>query len=187
MFKKAKLSFKSAGVFDKEFKPNIDNVYCVIARLVFEGHINPDGSINDDQAGYLKKYQLWSYIYYLYYYNSSTVDIFSEMKDSKGKASAVEFYDAVARVVENPFSSDYTPFDVNTLIYFINKVTHEYENRMRNPVIDFIERLQGQRVQNGLKKLTLITGVQGIEPDNIKINVRRNTNNNVQNKYKYNI
>lgn len=178
MFKKAKLSFKSIGVFDKEFKPNIDNVYCVIARMVFEGHINPDGSINDNRASYLRKYQLWSYIYYLYYYNSSTVDIFAEMKDSKGKASAVEFYDAVARVVQNPFSSDYTPFDVNTLIYFINKITHEYGDLVRNPVVDFISSLQSKQVQSEFKKLT----VTGIPQSNIKMNVRRTIS---ENKFSY--
>lgn len=151
MFTKFKLSFTSAVVFEKEFKPSIDNAFCVVSRMMFLNMINIDGSINEEQVGLLKVYELWSYIYYLYYYNHSSVETFAAMKDEKdGKASALLFYETVRGEVDNPFvgSDEILPLDVNTLAYFINKMVHTYGKNMRNPVVDYLKEIVRRIMDN---------------------------------------
>lgn len=151
MFTKSKLSFTSTVVFENEFKPSIDHAFCVVSRMMFLNMINIDGSINEEQLGLLKIYELWSYIYYLYYYNHSSVETFAAMKNTTdGKASALLFYETVRREVENPFigSDEVLPLDVNTLAYFINKMVHTYGKNMRNPVVDYLSEIVRRIMDN---------------------------------------
>jgi hypothetical protein len=170
MFKKAGLSFKNKLVFEKDFKPSVDNSFCVVSKMMFFNRINVDGTINVDQASFLKKYELWSYIYYLYYYNNSSVEEFSEMKNKKdGKANAVLMYKVVQKVVDNQFikEGEIVPFDVNTLVYFINVITQRYGENLRNPVVDYLRKLVNNKdAMNQIRQFSLVTGRQ---PGNVVI------------------
>ena len=164
MFEKATLSFKSIIMFGKEFKPSIDHSFCVVSKMMFFNHINIDGTINDDKASLLKKHELWSYIYYLYYYNNSSVEEFVKMKNPKdGKANALQMYRVVQEIVQNQFvpSTEIAPFDVNTLIYFINVITQRYGENMRNPVVDYLRKILGSKEAiEQIKKFSLRTGAK---------------------------
>lgn len=162
MFKKSKLSFKNKLVFEKDFQPTIDKAFCVVAKMMFFNRINVDGTINVEQASYLKKYEVWSYIYYLYYYNNSSVEEFAMMKNKEnGKANAILFYKSVQGVVQNQFvnNDEIVPFDVNTLVYFINVVCQKYGDNLRNPVVDYLRAIvNNKETMAQLKNFTLVTG-----------------------------
>lgn len=179
MYQKSKLSFKNQTIFEKAFRPNIDKAFCVVSKMMFFNTINVDGSINPEKESQLHKYELWSYIYYLYYYNNTSVEEFARMKNpDNGKANAVRFYRSVQEVVQNSFVPDdkILPFDVRTLSFFINTLIHKYGNDLRNPVVDYLQQLlNNKEAMAQLKKFTLVTGQP---PGNVSIvtdpqNVRR--------------
>lgn len=163
MYKKSELTFKSLIVFGRYFKPYIDHSFCIVSKMMFMNKINIDGTINDDQAGYLKRHDLWSYIYYLYYHNNSSVEEFVQMKNKEtGKASALLMYKVVQAVVQNQFiaNDDIIPFDVNTLIYFINVITQKYGENLRNPVVDYLRNiLSNKDAVESIRKFAIRTGV----------------------------
>lgn len=174
MFVKARLSFANDAVFEKDFKPTIDNAFCVVSRLMWLQRINVDGTIDMDQATLLKKYEIWSYIYYLYYHNHSTLDIFAKMKsEDNGKASALLFYKAVAEKVNNQFIEEslaknkLVPFDVNTLIYFVNLIVQEYGEDLTNPVIQYLQRIV--KDPDTIEKIRKFSLVTGRPPGNVEV------------------
>lgn len=160
-FQKKKLAFNNTLVFGKPFSPSVDQCFCVASRMMFNHRINMDGTIQMEHAGYLKKNELWSYIYYLYTYNNTSVEEFVTMKDENGKASALRFYEVVKAVVQNQFIPEdkVVPLDVNTLIYFINVVCQRYGDNMKNPIADFLKSVvHKQHDIVHLSKLSVITG-----------------------------
>jgi hypothetical protein len=174
MFEKAKLTFKDPAVFEKDFKTNVDTSFCIISKMLFNNRINIDGSIDLHQGGFLRKYELWSYIYYLYYYNNSSVEEFVKMKNPQtGKASALLFYESVRDVVDNQFieKDDIVSMDVNTLIYFINFMVHKYGDNLRNPVVDYLKQLVYRMSFDSsfIKKLKGVSVVTGNDDVDIKI------------------
>lgn len=184
MFTKSKLSFKNKAIFEKEFKPTIEKCFCIVSRMLFNNRINVDGSIDIENAGFLKKYQLWSYIYYLYYFNNSSVEEFVRMKNKENnKANASQFYDVVKSIIQNQFinSDDIVSFDVNSLVYFINIMIHRYKDNLRNPVIDYLRQILSNKeavaklsnftlvTGENNKNVTLVTNPQNVQNANIKV------------------
>ena len=170
MFKKEKISFRNKVIFDSDFKASIDRAFCVVAKMLFDGRVNVDGSINVEQVGYLRKYQLWSYIYYLYHHNHSIVEEFSNMMNPEnGKVSASRMYEEVRRVVNNPTipEGSVLPFDVNSLIYFINIMVHKYKMDMMNPVVNYLQQLLSNR--DAISKLQSFTLVTGRSPNEVEV------------------
>lgn len=173
MYQKKKLAFSNRTIFEK-FSPSIDRCFCVVAKMMFANRINIDGSIDMSQAGFLKKNEVWSYIYYLFYYNNTTLEEFATMRDEeKGKASAIRFYEVVKAVVQNQFIADdkVVPLDINTLIYFVNAIVHKYGENMKNPVVDYlISVLDKHKGVTHLNKLSVITGTNAsvvAEPEKV--------------------
>ncbi len=128
--------------------------------------LNIDGSIDITKTGELKKYELWSYIYYLYYFNNTTLEEFALMKDNdnKGKASAIKFYEVVRNTVNNQFvpQDKIIPLDVNTLSYFINILVHKYEENLTNPIVHYLQKLLNRKSDMiKLGKLSISTGNTG--------------------------
>jgi hypothetical protein len=164
VYTKKRLAFSNQAVFEKKFSSGIDACYCVVSKMMFENLMNVDGTISHENAGSLRKSDLWSYIYYLFYYNNSSVEEFVAMKDKKnGKASAIRFYEVVKAVVKNQFveEEEITPLDVNTLIYFVNIMIERYEGNMSNPIVSFVQQLvhkaKGEQI-GAIKKLSIVTG-----------------------------
>ena len=166
-----RLAFTNVAVFDKKFKPDIEQCFAVVAKMLFSKRINIDGSIDIDNLINTRRYELWSYIYFLYYYNNTSIDEFSSMKNTRGGlggASAENFYATVKAVVSNhyvnalspekPKASEYLPFDPQTLAYFINYLVHKYDDSLKNPVIDFIrELLETEKPIAKLNSLVVMT------------------------------
>jgi len=169
MYKKLKLSFKNKDVFDSKFKPNLDTCFCIVSKLLLSGVINPDGSIQMEKAVSLKKHELWSYIYYLFYYNNKTIPEFIKMKIVRTeKASAVLFYESVQDATNSKVNSrDTMPaLDINVLVYFINKMIHQYEDNLINPVIDTLKQIIKKEIIPNFGSFSIKTGNSG---ENVKI------------------
>jgi hypothetical protein len=179
MFTKSKLSFKNELIFGKKFKPTADKAFCVVAKMLFFGRINVDGSINLDQAGFLKKGDIWSYIYYLYVYNNTTVEEFVMMRNEKGKASALNMYTVVKDTVGITFPSgeEIQPFDINALIHFINVIVRK---DIQNPVVDYLKKIMGNdRAVDAINRFNVETGSSKVvavtDPKDADIKIRFGT------------
>lgn len=170
---KSRLTFGTQAVFER-FTPAVDAAFCVVSRMMFFDKIEVDGTIREADLSRLRVGELWSYIYYLYYYNSSSVEEFVRMKEggeglNKGKASALLFYRSVQKEVSNQFvgDEDIVPFDVNTLAYFINKVILRYGVNLRNPIVDYLKRIMDSKeAMERIRRFTLVTGRQ---PGNVVV------------------
>lgn len=168
MFEKQKLQFSNKSVFGYAFKNNIDDCFCKTSKMLFAGKINPDGTIDESRADTFKKSELWSYIYYMYYYNSDDVDEFKAMRKKRtGQANAVLFYDVVKTVVDrqtvdiNSAAGDLVkPLNTMYLIKFINNVIADNDDKMLNPVIDYLKMLLSKKALLNLKGIKLVTGNQ---------------------------
>lgn len=151
--KKRLVTFGNIHVFDKKFKADIETCFSVVAKMLFAKKIGVDGSVDVNNVVNLRKYELWSYIYYLYYYNHTSIDEFASMKSTGnfGGASAENFYKTVRDVVNNKYVDSMSvgigspdniiPFDIQTLCYFLNYMIHKYEDDLKNPIIDYLKEI----------------------------------------------
>jgi hypothetical protein len=168
MFEKKRIAFSRKEIFGTKFKSSIDDCFCVVSKMLFNDRINLDGTIDITQAANLKKEHLWSYIYYLYFYNHTNVTIFTSMTNpDNGKASAEKFYSAVISLTEGENettdTNSNTPvksFDVTTLIIFVNEVIEEFGKELINPIFDYLSVLMKKNVLTRLSGITIKTGEQ---------------------------
>lgn len=169
MFEKKRIAFSRKEIFGTKFKSSIDDCFCVVSKMLFNDKINLDGTIDITQAANLKKEELWSYIYYLYFYNHTNVTIFTSMTNpDNGKASAEKFYSAVISLTEdenettdtnsNTNSKPVKSFDVTTLIIFVNEVIEEFGKELVNPIFDYLSVLMKKNVLTRLSGITIKTG-----------------------------
>jgi hypothetical protein len=147
--------------------------------MLFNANINVDGSIDVEKVGILKKYELWSYIYYLYYFNNKTLNEFKAMRTEKnGKANAELFYNSVLATTSD------SSVDNNTLIYFINLIVHNNVDNLINPVIDYLKKILSKEIIPSLgsisvktgtnsKNVNIITNANAVKNANVKVLVSR--------------
>lgn len=180
MFEKQRIAFSRKEIFGLKFKPTIDICFCTVSKMLFNGKINTDGTIDINQAVNLKKDELWSYIYYLYFYNHTNVTVFESMKNKEnGKASAEQFYAAVVSMAEDELETSNTnantqpakPFDPTTLIIFINEVIEEFGKELINPIFDYLGILLKKNVLTRLSGITIKTNENSNTIDNNKIRI----------------
>jgi hypothetical protein len=168
MFEKQKLQFSNKSVFGYAFKNNIDDCFCKTSKMLFAGKINPDGTVDESRADTFKKSELWSYIYYMYYYNNSDLDEFKAMRTKKtGQANAILFYDVVKTVVDrrtvdinSAHEQSVKPLNTLYLIKFINNIIADSGDELVNPVIDYLKMLLSKKALLNLKGIKLVTGSQ---------------------------
>lgn len=162
-FQKKKISFQSKTVFGYNFKNSIDQCFCVTSKMLFSGKINHDGTIDPAQADAYKKSELWSYIYYLYYYNNVDVQEFAAMK-YEDKADAVAFYNVVMAVAKSYASNISTsalpasPIDSLTLIHFINNIIVVNGEDLVNPIFDYLKVITEKKVLDNFKGVKFVMG-----------------------------
>lgn len=126
------LTFKKKDIFGSKFIPSIKNAlqYTILLLtreiIKIDSHIAKPGTLDFTKGINLSKTELWSYIYYLYYYNKNTNRIFISMKNKKANASLF-----VKNVLEYVNASK---LDKITLVTFINKIINNY--KLINPLID---------------------------------------------------
>lgn len=166
MFEKQRIAFTRKEIFGNKFKPTINACFCTVSRMLFGDNINTDGTIDIDKAVNLTKEELWSYIYYLYFYNNTNVSIFKAMKNEEnGKASAPNFYSTVISMVDdedaeggNNAKKPAKPFDTTTLIIFINNVIEEFGRELVNPIFDYLNVIIKKNIITKLSGITIVTG-----------------------------
>jgi hypothetical protein len=177
MYTKQRIAFSKKELFGNHFKPGMDSCFCRVSRLVFEGKINPDGTIDINKSGQFTKDDLWSYIYYLFFYNNTNIPVFTSMvNQNNGKASAPLFYQAV-------FNSESTPLnaDIPTLILFINETLNKYGDELVNPIFDYLKVIMQKNIINKISGISvfannsktgfeIVTNAEKIKNANVKIN-----------------
>lgn len=195
MFEKARVAFTRKEIFGTKFRPAIDPCFCTVSKMLYAGLINSDGTIDIDKSGVISKQQLWSYVYYLWFYNHTNVLVFKSMKSPEnGKANAALFYSAVTMFVEGQDDNareekPVKPFDTTTLILFISEVLEEFGKQLVNPIFDYlrvllerdvITRLSGVGIITGKKDnpnskadITIVTDPKEVENANVKITFTR--------------
>ena len=186
MFIKKKISFSNKNIFGYNFKTNIEYCFCKTSKMLFSGKINHDGTIDEMRSDAFTKTELWSYIYYLYYYNNSDIDEFIAMK-TENKADAMKFYNVVATVsTGNTVDINKNTIGILTpklLITFINRIIVNYpDDDIVNPIFDYLKILSKKQILTKLSGIKLMTGktqgefevVQGNAVNNANIKISLN-------------
>ena len=165
MFEKKKLSFANKKIFGYSFKNTLDNCFFRVSKMLFSGKIEPNGMIDKSQADAFKLSELWSYIYYLYYYNNSDIEEFKLMKTAKtGLADAVMFYNVVKTVVNREYydlissNDELHIFNPLSLIKFINYIIVAHKDELVNPVFDYLQILINDKILTNMNGIKLVTG-----------------------------
>lgn len=192
MFKKHKVAFTNKTIFGHMFKNNIEDCFCKLSKMLFSGKIESDGTIDPSKSDAFSASELWSYVYYLYYYNKSDIDEFAAMKSKKtGRASAAQFYELVKSVTDGAaysLASSPSPQPINKagLISFLNSMIRQYGEDLVNPVFDYLRVLIEKPHLMNLKGIKLVTGKSGeanvqfvtdpkqVEKANIKVSLIQN-------------
>lgn len=177
-FEKQEVSFKDKNVFGT-FKGDIDSCFCVVSRMLFTGLLETNGTISQEKAGLLKKSDAWSYIYYLYYYNSSDIPVFTDMKEKKkGKANAVLFRRSVLdKLNQNGLLTD-RPRVIKPveLAAFINIVIKEEAEYIVSPIFDYLKMLLDTKVINNMQGIKIVTGNSSAEARFVSGQAAKNAN-----------
>lgn len=173
MYEKSRVAFSRKEIFGNKFKPNINACFCTVSKMLFGDMINTDGTIDIDKSVNLSKEELWSYIYYLYFYNNTNVKVFKSMKnEDNGKASAAHFYDTVISMVadaEDDETKPAKPFDTTTLIIFINNVLEEFGKELINPIFDYLGIILKKNIISRISGISIKTGNESSNSGKIKI------------------
>lgn len=182
MFVKKKIAFSDKKIFGYNFKSNIDYCFCKTSKMLFAGKINYDGTIDETKADTFSKSELWSYIYYLYYYNNSDIDEFIAMKSKDtNKADAINFYNVIASVSSGQsVDISINPIGLLTtksLITFINRILTNYEDdEIVNPMFDYLKILSQKHILTKLSGIKLVTGKESGEFEIVQGNAINNAN-----------
>ena len=169
------LAFTNNMVFGTKFKSTIGPCYCMVSKLIFEEKINIDGSINLEKVGLFLKDELWSYIYYLYYYNNEFIDEFKDMK-LRGKASAANFYKVVKGSQYD--SSAPASLNVTTMVGYINEIIHKYNDDLFNPIIGFLDKILKTRTISKVSSIKVNIGDHKFENIKNLIDIKEKLNSN---------
>lgn len=187
MYEKLRIAYSREEIFGKHFKPSINDCYCRTAKIFFNNKINTDGSIELTKESKFKREDLWSYLYYLYYYNHSIIQEFKEIVNvSKDKSSAEKFYNIIIKIfnINDNVSKSAKPLDNIILIKFINYIIKEYSSKnLINPIFDYINillRTQNIKIKNlNIKGDNIITDEEKIKNSNIVVKLINKNNDNI--------
>jgi len=173
MFEKQRIAFSNKDIFGLRFKADVRACFCTVSQMLFDDKINLDGTIDISKVVSLTKYELWCYVYYLFFHNQTNVPIFRSMVNPEtGKASAPLFYEAVLSMVQD---EKYTAredlparaLDPTTLVLFINEVLEEFGKQLVNPIFDYLHVIMQKNIMSRIANVTIKTGDKNT--DRIKI------------------
>jgi hypothetical protein len=168
-----KTNFHDKQIFGQGFQPGLKSCMPGIGTLFQEDILKLDGTINLERMGKVTKTVVWTYIYYLWYYNKETVEVFKKMTDDSQKvkkASATLFSVAVKEYIQkqNPdkILSKARTFSKENLVSFVNDTVKENKD-IKIPVL-----------QQLYKKL--LNASRNNQSVNIALKKQNNTSNNLQ-------
>lgn len=139
-------SFQNHDLFGPGFKSGVSFAECSLMQLISHDILNMDGTI-DRQAiatKHVEKKALWKYVYYLWYHNHTTLDIFRGMSNEKNQAqaSAFNFVHTVLNTLGKPTSNAYhVVVTLEDLADFVNYVLAQSNGSI---VIPFIEKIRNE-------------------------------------------
>lgn len=129
------VTFNTVSVFGKAFVPNRQTAICSIGDMLNSGMLKIDGSIPTTNIGKISKNQIWSYVYYLWSYNRSRLDIFHNMSSyehRKTKASPVKFCEELYYFMKkndiNVSGKLKSIFKKENIVFCINKILMKHPN-----------------------------------------------------------
>lgn len=166
------ITFKKKEIFGNKFIPSIKSslqytILLLTREIIIVGSsIAKAGTLDFNKGVNLSKTELWSYIYYLYYYNKNTNRVFNSMK--KGKANAFLFLESILNYVKA------SKIDKITLVTFINKIINDY--KLLNPLIDnLVNIMNNKEVIPRLSEILIKNGnvTNNVNSADIKIYVSR--------------
>lgn len=145
---KRDIHFSDRAIFGKPLTANKAQAsLAVVARMLINNKIQLNGTIFTDNPDEFQKEELWAYIYYLYLNNQDNI-VFSEFHDViKGKITPIgeKFYTGVRTYLEGTIGkineSENAPLKNDKLIIFINNIIEENQNRLNNPLFDYLRIL----------------------------------------------
>jgi hypothetical protein len=144
------ISFSSKSIFGHEFNPGIKASVCVVGSLLNYSYLKINGTIHPSKVSNMKKSDIWSYIYYLWYYNRAYIDVFSKMtnRDKKQeKASAQTFLSGLYPYLEKSGGNETlaSVFRKERLVNALNKIIESNEDIS----IPILQRLYKQLINSG--------------------------------------
>lgn len=185
---KQRLTFHSGKtIFGEKYKSGIKQCLYVTSKLILEEHINIDGYIDIKYT--IDEYELWSYIYYLYYYNHDIIDEFKQMDNiignqlNTGKINAENMYYVVRSVVEKSrlrTNWNIEKIPLTKLIYFVKHIIDKYGDKIRIPILELYRshlndnRLDSAniKVRTGDKNARINTDPNTIRNSDIVISIK---------------
>lgn len=131
----AEVTFNTSSVFGKGFVPNRKVIVACVRNMLNTGFIKLDGHISNENLNKIRKSQLWSYIYYLWWYNKDKIDLFDKMsnyKQKKTKASSKMFCIQIHEVMKSNnitiSSTLMNTFKKENISFCINNIIVQYKN-----------------------------------------------------------
>lgn len=179
MFIKEDISFQTKEIF-YGFKPLINECFCIVSSMLFNEIINPDGTIDFNRKVSVK--ELWSYIYYIYFYNNRHIPEFISMTNKKtNKASAKRFFEVVKLSVDLP---DAKTLSSESLVLFIDRMIHTKKKEIMIPIVIYLQKILDRsiipaqtisfkKVKNSNTNVEIITEKSEIENSDIVLRVNK--------------
>lgn len=153
--------FTSTSVFGNGFIPNISSAVCVVGTMLNDNLLKVDGKIAISDLPKIKKYQIWSYIYYLWHYNRNHISVFENMTNFDGKkgiATTQSFLRGIYDVMDNSTAKSnllISIFSKERLAVTINNILRDNSDIS----IPILQKLYKQLLNSGT-----IPGLQDMKP-----------------------
>jgi hypothetical protein len=159
------IDFDTQKVFGTHFQPVFCKCFYYVSKILYHEKINLNGTINFEHVHTLKKHELWSYIFYLHYYNHTRIQLFKNM-ERHSIPDARRFFNVVMNTLEIPTNAQENPrVTVENLILFINMIMKSYDN-LYNPLLMYLNKIIEKN------KMLMLQGIT-IKTNSDKINVSR--------------
>ena len=183
------ITFERVSIFGKSFKPDIAQCICRVGKLLNDGSININGTLNIGDMSKVRKSDLWSYIFYLWYHNKEegyiVFDSMSIVKYGKRRVDAekaaatiYKYFDANEKKKfksANPVSAIFTK---KNIVAVINKIISEYKS-LNIPVLKNIYDKLLTATENDTNKVFSMSRpyMQRVTTTNIKRSIENNKEN----------
>ena len=132
-------------------EPDIYKCFYQVSKILLHEKINLDGSINNLRKPILSINELWSYIYYLYFYNKK-VGVFKGIKEWTGQ----EIVKLVKKTVNiNNWPTHQAKIN-EMLILFVNMFIIDNTKTIYNPLIVYLNKIIEKNLYLTLKPNIII-------------------------------